>query len=98
MYFDKQEFMVMHKCPAYYASIMLNAFKHLLCQHNRQVPRCGPIHGYIVNSSHKREREMIITAFFCLPSSLVHHINMYDTLSFYTLDDISSAAECNMCQ
>ena len=26
MYFDKQEFMVMHKCSAYYASIMLNAF------------------------------------------------------------------------
>ena len=39
MYFDKQEFMVMHKCSAYYASIMLNTFKHLLCsllcQHNR---------------------------------------------------------------
>ena len=42
MYFDKQEFMVMHKCCAYYASIMLNAFRHLLCsllcQHNRRVP------------------------------------------------------------
>ena len=35
-YFGKQEFMVMHKCSAYYASIILNAFKHLLCQHNRQ--------------------------------------------------------------
>ena len=29
MYFDKQEFVVMHKCSAYYASIMLNAFRHL---------------------------------------------------------------------
>ena len=42
MYIDKQEFTVMHKCPAYYASIMLNVFKHLLClllcQHNRRVP------------------------------------------------------------
>ena len=42
MYFDKQEFMVMHKCSAYYASIMLNAFRHplgsLLCQHNQRVP------------------------------------------------------------
>ena len=39
--FGRQEFMVMHKCSAYYASIMLNAFKHLLClllcQHNRRV-------------------------------------------------------------
>ena len=38
MYFDKQKFMVMHKCSAYYASIMLNAFRYLLCsllcQHN----------------------------------------------------------------
>ena len=42
MYFDKQEFTVMHKFSAYYASIMLNAFRHLLCsllcQHNRRVP------------------------------------------------------------
>ena len=42
MYFDKQEFTVMHKYPAYYASIMLNAFRRLLCsllcQHNRRVP------------------------------------------------------------
>ena len=42
MYFDKQEFMVMHKCLAYYAGIILNAFRHLLCsllrQHNRRVP------------------------------------------------------------
>ena len=42
MYFDKQEFMVMHKCSAYYASIMLNAFRHLLCsllcQHNWRAP------------------------------------------------------------
>ena len=34
--------MVMHICSAYYASIMLNAVKHLLCsllcQHNRRVP------------------------------------------------------------
>ena len=31
MYFDKQEFIALHKFSAYYASIMLNAFRHLLC-------------------------------------------------------------------
>ena len=43
MYFDKKELMVMCKCSVYYASIMLNVFRHLLCsllcQHNWQVPR-----------------------------------------------------------
>ena len=30
-YFDKQEFILLHKYSTYYASIMLNAFRHLLC-------------------------------------------------------------------
>ena len=42
MHFDKQEFIALHKFSPYYASIMLNAFRHLLCsllcQHNRRVP------------------------------------------------------------
>ena len=40
MYFDKQ---VLHRCSIYYASIMVNAFRHLLCsllcQHNWWVPK-----------------------------------------------------------
>ena len=31
IYFDKQEFILLHKYSTYYASIMLNAFRHLLC-------------------------------------------------------------------
>ena len=30
-YFDKQEFILLHKYSTHYASIMLNAFRHLLC-------------------------------------------------------------------
>ena len=42
MSFFQQEFILSHKYLTYYAGIMLNAFRYLLCsklcQHNRRVP------------------------------------------------------------
>ena len=43
--FFQQEFILWYKYLTYYAGIMLNAFRYLLCsnlcQHNRRVPRDG---------------------------------------------------------
>ena len=44
--FFQQEFILSYKYLTYYAGIMLNAFRYLLCsklrQHNRQVPTDNP--------------------------------------------------------
>ena len=56
--FFQQEFILSYKYLTYYAGIMLNAFRYLLCsklcQHNRQVPA---YHDYI---DRKKESEIFM--------------------------------------
>ena len=70
MYFDNLEFMVMHKCSAYYASIMLNAFRHLLCsllcQHNRWVPSNNSIQSYDASKFFKVGNLRVHISYFCM--------------------------------
>ena len=66
MYFDKQEFIALHKFSAYYASIMLNAFRHLLCsllcQHNRRVPSEKWLYSYYSSPSNSVRLYTYVTA------------------------------------
>ena len=53
--FFQQEFILSYKYLTYYAGIMLNAFRYLLCsklcQHNRRVPNVGKSGLFITNAS-----------------------------------------------
>ena len=78
--------MVMHKSSAYYASIMLNAFRHLLCsllcQHNRRVPT--------VNARSNFFTQRIINSWNSLPQGVV---SAYTIASFKSeLDDYWSSS------
>ena len=61
--FFQQEFIPSYKYLTYYAGIMLNAFRYLLCsklcQHNRRVPNYG--FWYMCNADHNKSSKQWYT-------------------------------------